>query len=514
MTNDSKDNKKNTDFISKITKIMQNSIGVVQIDSRKVEKGDIFIALKGSNTDGHLYIDDALSRGAACCIVSHKYYDDNKENASILYVNDTYEALLDLALYTRSSKDTIFIGITGSVGKTTVKDFIKIALGDECFASRGNYNNALGVPINLASLQNTKYAKYAVLEMGMNSVGEIRSLAKIVHPNISIITSIAPTHIEFFDSVEKIAHAKSEIFEHTIANPLNYQCCDFNEKDYALTKNSNLPNIQSIAILPVDSEYLDILQNKAKECNVQKILTFGTLKAADAYVHFTYENEIGHCYFNILGEKIELVSRNINKHNAINLSIVLLLCKLLGYNLNTVIEKFSNINITQGRGNTVNVCKYNKTFSLINDSYNSSPISLRSGLENIKHLKNKVLILGDMLELGAHSKKYHEEISKYIDYLNTKCIILVGEQMESLFLYIKTYFAVNNGVPISYWNFQKINGYVIGQYQTLVLHFTKFDVLSKQIDYILSSIIDDKDVIYIKGSRGTSLYKLVEKISL
>ena len=209
----------------------KNNFGILQFNSKDVTEGDIFIALKGGARDGHDFVLDAINRGAGLAIVSQDVKD--VPESKVIKVENTFEALQDLAEYKRQNSKAHFIGITGSVGKTSTKEILGLVLESfgKTFISRNNFNNQIGVPINLASVSDDD--EFVVIEMGMRAAGEISHLTKQVTPDIAVITSVAEGHLEFFDSVEKIADAKSEIFEYTNKNGIAVKLltCDI---DYPL----------------------------------------------------------------------------------------------------------------------------------------------------------------------------------------------------------------------------------------------------------------------------------------
>ena len=235
----------------------------IEFNSRDIQSGDLFIALKGAR-DGHLYVQDALDRGAAMALV--EYVPENiKDISRLIKVSSCIDALNDLAIFNRSRLKAKIIGITGSVGKTSTKEAFKQALNNigNIFCGRGNFNNYLGLPINLASAPLD--SDYVVLELGMNHSGEIRELTKLLKPDIAIITKIAPAHLEFFDSVADIARAKSEIFE-------------------GLSE-------EGIAVINIDDEYFDIMHDIAKKYT-SNIKTFGSNENANSMLSSYSRKEI------------------------------------------------------------------------------------------------------------------------------------------------------------------------------------------------------------------------------
>ena len=226
----------------------------LEFNSLNILPGDLFIALQGENRDGHQFVQDALDRGAVAAIVEKEVKDDKR----IIKVKSCIDALNQLAIYNRSRLRAKIIAITGSVGKTSTKEAFGQALSGfgSIFMARGNFNNHIGVPLNLASIPIN--ADYVVLELGMNHAGEIRQLTKMVQPDIAVITKIAPAHLAFFKSIEEIAYAKAEIFE-------------------SLSENG-------LAVINKDDDYYDILHNIAKKYT-DNILSFGENDSSDIIIN-------------------------------------------------------------------------------------------------------------------------------------------------------------------------------------------------------------------------------------
>ena len=229
-----------------------NATGVT-IDSRAVKPGDLFVAIKGPNFDGHAYAGDALGKGAVAAVVSHKP-DNLPPGASLLVVKDPLAALEDLARSARARTTARVAAVTGSVGKTSTKEALKLVLAAQglTHASEGSLNNHWGVPLSLARLPAD--AAYGVFELGMNHAGELTPLSKLVRPNVAIITTIEAVHLEFFDSVDDIASAKAEVFA-------------------GLEKNG-------IAVLNQDNDYFGYLTRQALVHGAAQVVGFGTGKGA------------------------------------------------------------------------------------------------------------------------------------------------------------------------------------------------------------------------------------------
>ena len=234
---------------------IQYSANRIEFNSANVQPGDLFIAIKGTR-DGHLFVQNALNRGASSAIV--EYHPEGCDTSRLVVVESCLDALNNLAEYNRSRLKAKIIAITGSVGKTSTKEAFSLALEGfgKIFSGRGNFNNHLGLPINIASIPLD--TNYVILELGMNHAGEIRYLSRMLKPDVAIITKIAPAHLAFFNAVKDIALAKSEIFE-------------------GLSENG-------LAIFNKDDEYFDVMYKEALKYT-NNIKTFGTSNSSDIIVH-------------------------------------------------------------------------------------------------------------------------------------------------------------------------------------------------------------------------------------
>ncbi len=380
----------------------------VQFNSKEVEKNDLFIALSGKR-DGHEFVMDAIQRGAAATIVSCyvKGVDKNK----LIIVDDTLEALKRLAQYKRHKSKAKFIAITGSVGKTSSKEALKLMLSSygKTFANYGTFNNFLGVSVTLASLPDD--IEYAIIEMGMNAPGELNKLSNQVIPDIAVITTISEGHLEFFDSIEKIADAKCEVFEGlNINNGIAIINCDI------CTYERCIQNI--------DTAYL------------QNIKTFGINESADVRFvsHELLDNQLVRLQYKVQGEKIEIVMPMIPVHLAENLAAAFAVIKALRLNLDKAINAISSFEGLMGRGKIVKSNSNGKEYKIICDYYNSSPQSLKASLEFLAKLDNpnKIVILGDMGELGKKQIEFHKQMVPYIKASGVTKLFLAGNLMKNL----------------------------------------------------------------------------------
>ncbi|XVN42606.1 MAG: UDP-N-acetylmuramoyl-tripeptide--D-alanyl-D-alanine ligase [Candidatus Rickettsia vulgarisii] len=428
----------------------------VQFNSTSVEKGDLFIALKG-NKDGHDYSKDALNRGASAVIISHKIEGIEADKA--ILVPDTLVALKQMAEYKRTKSKAIFIGVTGSSGKTSTKEALKIILSSfgKTFASRENFNNNLGVPINLASQPDD--IEYAVFEMGMNASGEIRELTKMVKPDISIITTISAAHLEFFKSVSDIADAKCEIFE-------------------------SMPKAGT-AIINIDNQYYPRVLQNIKKSSINNIITFGKSKDADSQLAlYEQTGDEAHLKYSLQGNILYITIPFIPEHNAINYAAALAVASVLKLDIKQV--DLSKISLTEGRGKIVGAEYNGLNFRIICDYYNANPESLKASLSCLKQLsaKKKVAIIGDMLELGVDSPELHKSLVPSIIESGASKVFLVGNNVKHI------YELLPNEIEKK--------------------HFINVDLLIEELGELLGS----DELILIKGSRGIKLNKIIQKFKV
>ena len=438
-----------------------NEFGKVQFNSKDIEKGDIFIALKGGARDGHEFVLDAFARGASLAIVSEEI--KNAPANKLIKVEDTFEALQSLAEYKRQNSKAHFIGVTGSVGKTSTKEIIGLILGSfgNTFVSRGNFNNHIGVPINLASIADDD--EFAVIEMGMNKAGEISLLTTHVTPDIAVITSVAPVHLEFFDSIEKIADAKSEIFEGLDINT-------------------------GIAILNRDiSTYRRCIEN-IDRAGIGNIKTFGKSQFANIrFVSYSLiDQNMVKLTYSIFHEKLEFVMPAVPKHMAINFAAALAVVYCLGFDINQAVKALAKFKLQIGRGLVVDIKKEDRKYSIITDYYNSSPESLRAGLEYLRQFKNpkKGAVLGDMKELGKDELKFHFALIPHIVKSGIKKLFLVGDVMPE----------IAKEIP---------ENILVYTYKT-----------SEELASNINKYTEGEEIILIKGSRSINLEKVAEALGV
>ena len=391
------------------------SVGALSIDTRSLGQGDLFVPLKDIR-DGHDFIPMAYAKGAGAVISEHAI-----EDAPALIVNDSLKALEDLAVAARKRSDAKRIAVTGSVGKTSVKEMIAhiCRAAGNTHASIKSFNNHWGVPLTLAGMpQNTKYG---VFEMGMNHEGELLALTQIVRPHIAIITKIAPAHLAHFKSVEAIANAKAEIFSGTVSGG----------KGRGAASNS-ITSSSGIAILPADSPYLTQLSDLAKTRN--DIYSFGVDEKADARIVKSVHTVQGSVStLEVLGESVEVTLPFAGTHWVENAACALLASTLAGVDLGLVITTLKNMNKIQGRGEVHSLVLGGKKLTLIDESYNANPESMRAAIASLGLAQGrKIAVLGDMLELGDTEKQLHAGLADILEKHDVDLVLTCGALMKSL----------------------------------------------------------------------------------
>lgn len=428
--------------------------GKLVFDSRLIEEGDIFIALNG-NLDAHEFVANALEKGAAGAIVERLV--KGVDNKKLILVPSAQVALERMAIYKRNNSKAKFIAVTGSVGKTSTKELLGSALEvhGNTFISRANYNNFLGVPINLASIPDS--CEYAIIEIGMDHAGEIIPLSLMVKPDICIITNIENIHIANFESLEGIAYAKSEIF-------------------------AGLKLDSKVILNSLSNHYELLIKLANANKNIRKILSLGIDSKISSY---TAENNKTKAILNICSEEIELsVEGIIGSHQIHNFMTALSLIKELGLKLTPSAINMQNFKLPKGRGEVLSIKIEDKKITLIDDSYNAGPVSVAAALKNMANYSNrKVAILGDMTDMGKDAITIHKSLKNDIMANKIDKIICFGNLMKSLY----------ETLPV----------------EVQLGHFTSLDELGKA----LPSLLEQEDVLLIKGSYYlTNLYHFTQKL--
>jgi len=435
---------------------IEKDVDDICIDSREAKSGDLFIALKGENVDGHDFVKSAFENGAALSLVQHNVENCNHYSKNLIEVDSTYKGLLDLAKYNVAHTNAKYIGVTGSIGKTTTKNLIYHLLSkffpNEIYVTKKNFNSKIGLPICAACMP--RNTKIGIFEMGMSAPSDIKNLLKIIEPNVSVITHICETHLEFFNSVWDIAKAKSEIMETKI--------------------------LQHAVIIPADSAYTDFLKNKAKNLGTKNIFTFGFSKS-DAQIisqnHFSDRTEI---VANILGDKIRYF---VNCHNDSvipnSLAAILAAHAASEIDLQNLANEIENFSSASRRGEIFE----KNGVTIIDDSYNACYTSVRSAIKSLsKYSGRKIFAIGDMKELGKNSRFFHENLAPTIDKFDVDLVFACGELAKYLFKNLR-----EEKRGVWYENSQKLSENIISK-------------------------IQKGDKILVKGSNSMQMNKIVEAI--
>lgn len=384
----------------------------VSIDTRKLEVGDLFIALRGDHNDGHEHLSSAQSAGAVAAIVD-VIPDDAPKELSYLIVDDTLQALTDLAMAARSRLKGKVVAITGSVGKTGAKDGLAHVL--EPFGSVhktiGNLNNHFGCPLTLARMPAD--TTFAIIELGMNHANEIAPLSRLARPDIALITTVDAVHLEFFNSVAEIADAKSEIFA-------------------GLGENG-------IAVLNRDNPHFQRMVQHAKAAGISEISTFGESSNATfrlaAYACNGVSSDISAiCNETRVGYQLGAAGR----HLALNSLAILAVVSALGIDIEKAAKLFATLNANPGRGGRYEIQTCNGTFVLIDESYNASPASTTAALQVLSDTPvgrggRRIAVLGDMLELGKDGPNLHKSLARIVEQSKIDLVFTAGPMMAELF---------------------------------------------------------------------------------
>ncbi|NGU40646.1 UDP-N-acetylmuramoyl-tripeptide--D-alanyl-D-alanine ligase [Clostridium perfringens] len=377
-------------------------IKAVSTDTRKIEEGTMFIALKGENFNGNNYVLDAFNKGAKIAIVDEVKCDLNelKEDVALIKVENTGRALMDLAKFYREKLGLKVVGITGSAGKTSTKDLVAAVLSDKykVFKTKGNFNNEIGLPLMILELDSTY--DVAILEMGMRGLGQIKELAEIASPDLGIITNIGISHIEILKTRENILKAKMEI-------------ATFFDKNNTLVVCGN---DNFLGALP-EAEY------KIVKTGVGENFKIGAKNIA--------LEELSSKFTVYDGEKEEEFSLDMpGEHNISNLMLGIAIAKELGVSFEEMKRGLKNIEATSMRLELIK----KDGFSILNDCYNSSPVAVKSAIDVMKNIegKRRIAVLGTMRELGHKSEEAHEEIGKYAKENGIEKVLCFGDFSENI----------------------------------------------------------------------------------
>ncbi|WOJ88561.1 UDP-N-acetylmuramoylalanyl-D-glutamyl-2,6-diaminopimelate--D-alanyl-D-alanine ligase [Methylocapsa polymorpha] len=385
----------------------------ISIDTRTLQGGDLFFAIKGESSDGHDYVAAAFGKGALAAVVDEAHADALAPLGSLYVVRDVLSALEGLGVAARSRTAARIVAVTGSVGKTSTKEALRVALtqGGAVHASVASYNNHWGVPLTLARMP--KRTKFGIFEIGMNHKGEITPLVAMVRPHIAIITTIAPVHLENLASLDDIADAKAEIFSGLAPG--------------------------GVAILHRDIAQYDRLLAQAKDSPAGYVASFGEHEKADArLLNVTLAADCSTIEAEICGRPLTYRLGAPGRHLAMNSLAVLLAAKALGVDLDAAAGALAFFAAGPGRGQRLTLDAKDGPYILIDESYNANPASMRAAFALIGALPlpdkgRRIAILGDMLELGQDEAAMHAELAADIDANHIDLVYAVGPLMKNLF---------------------------------------------------------------------------------
>jgi len=433
----------------------------VSIDSRTLKPSQLFIAIKGDQDDGHKYIEQALKRNCAGLMVDLSFpgIENIDKNIPTLIVENTFEAMKQLAANYRKIMKATFIAITGSNGKTTSKEIVASMIrtqNENCYSSPGNFNNLYGLPLALFGMSESD--KLGVFELGISTPGEMKQLAEILKPDLALITNIGPTHLETLGSVEKVAEAKLELAD-------------------------SMTDEQPVLINADDPVLMRAIAGR--RCS---FVTYGLLNRADFKAEDVGLSEAGWPMMHIEGTKIEV--KLFGRYQVYNILAGYAICRTLGMELNP--EELNNINYSTAayRGE---IEKF-ENLTIICDCYNANPVSMKAGLLSFddytqgKKAANsrRLAVIGDMLELGQESEKYHYAVGRQLADLSFELTYVVGPLSKIIYQS-----AIENGLnkkKIKYFNSTQTAGEV------------------------LLTDIARGDIVYFKASRGLGLERIITQL--
>jgi UDP-N-acetylmuramoyl-tripeptide--D-alanyl-D-alanine ligase len=428
----------------------------ISTDSRKINEGDLFVPIVGEKFDGHEFIKGSLNAGAAAALTSR--HMEPAAGKAIIKVEDTLVALGDVARFYRGNFDIPFVGITGSVGKTSTKDMISCVLSQKynVHKTMGNFNNHIGLPLTIFNLDS--FHEAAVIEMGMSGFGEIRYLSSIARPDIAVITNIGLSHIEKLGSRQNILKAKMEILEGLKSDGMVV----LNGDDKLLYGLKDLLSFRTVYFGMEDG-----LQYQA--CNVKTMGEGGT------YFEITLRNT---------DYKVNVPVPGI--HNIYNALAAIAVGTEMNIPMEKIIEGIAEFTPGKMRLSIIE----NDGIKIINDAYNANPQSMEAALDVLKDIgesSRTVAVLGDMLEMGEWAYDAHMDIGRYAFSKGIDYIFTVGENGRN----------IANGALES------------GAQEGNVLAFNS----NNDIESFLKDFIKSGDVVLIKGSRGMKMEEIVEKLT-
>lgn len=448
--------------------ILNREVTGVKIDSRKIEKDNLFIATPGAKVDGHDFVEEVLkNKGAICAIVQKKM---PKECEPYILVEDSFEALKDVAEFYRESIDTKIIGITGSVGKTSTKEAIYSVVSEAFNATKtpGNFNNQVGLPLTILEIQDD--TEVAVIEMGISEFGEMTNLARIAKPDMQVITNIGTCHLEVLGDRDGVLKAKTEGFASL-------------QKDAPVILNGDDDKLITIkdvnGVKPIFYGFNDNNDITAKDVSY-------SMESTSFKMVFIKENEEIDINLNIGGE-----------HMVYNAMAAAAVGKCLGMSKEKIASGLAKLEAISGRNNIIKTDKW----TIIDDCYNANPMSMKASVDVLNEAKGRrVAILGDMYELGKDEKELHADVGRYLSG-KVDVLICIGRLGREIY---------NAAVPEM--EDLKMIGYFFDTVEEALEEEKDLDDTKdlKAIHKNILGILKEKDTILVKASHGMHLEKIVD----
>ncbi|KQV28334.1 UDP-N-acetylmuramoylalanyl-D-glutamyl-2, 6-diaminopimelate--D-alanyl-D-alanine ligase [Rhizobium sp. Root1203] len=439
---------------------LPDGITGISIDSRSIGPGEAFFAIKGDRVDGHDFASMAMANGAALLVVSESRLPAmGRLTVPMIVVEDVLAALGRLALAARARSRAQIIAVTGSVGKTTTKEMLRRMLSPsgKVHASVASFNNHWGVPLTLARMPLDTY--FGVFEVGMNHPDEIRPLVKMIEPHVAVITTVAPAHLGNFKSIKEIATAKAEIFEGVVSG--------------------------GHVVLNRDNDQFNYLDRTAQSAGIQHIHSFGQhAKAEYRLAEFNGSDQSSTLWITIDGETKEVAIGAPGRHIAENALAALGVVEIVGADMRQAIAALATLQPEKGRGRRHRLAIERGTFTVVDESYNANPSSMRAAIAVLASAVptgsgRRIAVLGDMLEMGDYSQKVHSDLAGPLLAAGIEHVWLAGPEMVAL----------KESLPDS----------------VRVEHREKTEDL---IEYVLNSV-GAGDVLMVKSSLGIGFGKIV-----
>ena len=426
----------------------------VAINTRSDCDGRLFIALKGDNFDAHDFVKQAKDSGAVALMVER----DVDCDLPTVKVASTHQALKDLAAWWRSQFAIPLLGITGSVGKTTVKEMLGAIFAElgRGVVTKGNLNNEIGVPLTLMRLNSQD--QYAVVEMGMNHAGEIGRLTEIARPTVALVNNAAAAHLEGLGTIEAVAHAKGEIFSGLAVN--------------------------GVAVINLDDPFADLWLGLVGD---KRVITFGLKSGADVSASFEQQGRFLQLNVTALGESVEARVNSVGEHNACNVLAAIAMACAANISLGMAVKGLENYQPVNGRLQPIQL----NDFLLFDDTYNANPASMQAAIRVLRGYENNLLIVGDMAELGDSAEAEHYSLGEYA----------AAQGVDRLWVCGRYASLVSDGFSAN------------GQSQMCMTFASQEQLLLEMASQFNESELT-VSAILVKGSRSSEMERVVESLRL